>query len=163
MPQQYRVSQGCAVIVGGTKYRAGDVLPADYAPKKTIDDHVRSRHVTPVGSQDQKRIEESTTPPGVEPAIPTKSNSGDDNEPGDGVVTQINAKGVQEVSQRRTTDAKVENSPWNINPDELQGKSVDELNVMILERAPEGGDEPPEFETPEEAVAYLSQDHAPEQ
>lgn len=48
--------------------------------------------------------------------------------------------------------------PWTFNPDILTGKDVIELNVMIAERtvAPNPVQE---FETPEEAVAWLSQDY----
>ncbi len=46
-------------------------------------------------------------------------------------------------------------SVWVLDPADLQDKSLDELNVMILER----DDELEQFETVEEARAWLTQDY----
>lgn len=43
---------------------------------------------------------------------------------------------------------------WDLDPDGLKGKSLEELNVMVAERDPEI----PALDTVEEAVAWLSQD-----
>ncbi len=45
-------------------------------------------------------------------------------------------------------------SIWILDPADLQDKNLDELNVMILER----DDELDQFETVEEALAWLTQD-----
>lgn len=47
--------------------------------------------------------------------------------------------------------------PWDVDPTTLIGKDVNELNVMISERTV-GSNEAQQFETPEEAIAWLSQD-----
>lgn len=49
----------------------------------------------------------------------------------------------------------VARGPWRHNPDHLEGKSLDELNIMVQEQ-----DEDIEpFETVEEAIFFLSQDY----
>ena len=45
--------------------------------------------------------------------------------------------------------------PWDLDPETLIGKDVNELNVMVAERAQQPIDP---FETVEEAAAWLSQD-----
>lgn len=158
MAQQFKVSRGCSIVgLDGKLYREGEILPPGYAPRKKIDDHVRSRHVTPIGSQDQIRIEQAPTAPGVEPPKPTSSG-----EHATGVTTSEG--GVQKLhldppaTATTGTVAQSDPSPWTIDPSTLEGKDVDELNVMILERDPEQET----METVEEAVAFLSQDYVPE-
>lgn len=49
-------------------------------------------------------------------------------------------------------------TPWSLDPRMLEGKTIEQLNVMILERDPHAfGDEGP-YETVEEAVAHLTRD-----
>lgn len=49
----------------------------------------------------------------------------------------------------------VARGPWRHNPDDLEGKSLDDLNIMVQEI-----DEDVEpFETVEEAIFFLSQDY----
>lgn len=45
--------------------------------------------------------------------------------------------------------------PWRHNPDDLEGKSLDDLNIMVQEL--DESIEP--FETEEEAIFFLSQDY----
>ena len=49
------------------------------------------------------------------------------------------------------------NSRWDLDPDGLRGMTLDQLNVMILER----DDSVEPQETVEEAVEWLSQDFKP--
>lgn len=49
---------------------------------------------------------------------------------------------------------------WTVDPSTLTGKDVAELNVMIAERTnPTAAGKAEQFETPEEAIAWLSQDY----
>lgn len=48
-------------------------------------------------------------------------------------------------------------SKWSLDPADLQDKGLDELNVMILERE----EDLEQFETIEEARAWLTQDYQP--
>lgn len=151
--QEYRVTRGCSVIdAKGKIHGEGSMLPSDYAPKKVIEDHVKSRHVTPIGSAEQARIEASRYAPGVDPAVPTMS------EDEQGVKTSAGDVHGRSLTKGPANPARVENSPWTLDPDGLKGKSLDELNVLIQERAQE--DIQP-MDTVEEAVAFLSQDYAP--
>lgn len=43
---------------------------------------------------------------------------------------------------------------WDMNPAQLQGKTIEQLNLLVLER--DSTQKP--FETAEEAIAHLSQD-----
>ena len=59
-----------------------------------------------------------------------------------------------EIEEQEGRGLDVTPSKWSLNPADLEGKDLDELNVMVLER-----DETVDpFETVEEAVAWLSQD-----
>lgn len=53
----------------------------------------------------------------------------------------------------------VTSSMWAFDPATLQGVPLDALNILALEHAATyGHEEPPEFETIEEALAFLSKD-----
>lgn len=47
---------------------------------------------------------------------------------------------------------------WNLHPDTLSEKGLEELNVMILERDPHAFDRDGPYETREEATAHLTMD-----
>jgi hypothetical protein len=66
-------------------------------------------------------------------------------------------KGVSVTPQPVITS----HGPWDVDPATLIGKDVNELNVMIAERTV-GLNEAQQFETPEEAIAWLSQDRVAE-
>lgn len=60
---------------------------------------------------------------------------------------------------RKHAKVVVGDGPWDADPAMLAGKSVEELNVMIVERTPPGM-QAEAFETPEEASAWLSQNYS---
>lgn len=67
----------------------------------------------------------------------------------------------QEVTQKEPQpEVQTVDSPWKFSPAELEGKELDELRIMALERHPEPENFDPEEELPniEAAVQFLSQD-----
>lgn len=56
--------------------------------------------------------------------------------------------------EKKSNEAPVLTGIWTLNPADLANKSLEELNAMIIERAPTI----PAFDDKAEAVAWLSQD-----
>ena len=75
---------------------------------------------------------------------------------GNNAVTVDNAMSDPNAAKQPSQPVSTEGR-WTLNPSALEGKSLDELNVMVAER--DSSIEP--FETSEEAIAHLSQDYAP--
>lgn len=70
-------------------------------------------------------------------------------------VAVVGEEGISAPKARRT--AVKHKSPWSEDPGALEGKSLDELNLLIIEKDPSSVP----METPEEARAWLSQDFKP--
>lgn len=68
--------------------------------------------------------------------------------------TEVPALGVEESGSLTTTTKNTAKTPWSTNPAELSETSLEDLNIMILERDPTIAP----FETREEAVAQLTMD-----
>jgi|GEM_PF-3269456 len=169
MAQQFIVAKGGAIVLpGGALLEAGSIFTQgepirlqgnSYPPLTSpqIEEHLRSGYLQLYGIKDEPITASDLTdsPPGKVETPPLPGPGKDGIDPKEAVMS-INTGGV-EVSSKPTAPPVVqEQSPWNLDAETLQGKDVDELNVMILERDENG----PEFETKEEAMAFLSQDFA---
>lgn len=146
MAVTYKVAPRCNVILKDrTILRPGQIVPDGAIPKKALEEHVRNGFLLPSDKEaDSGRV------PGVSTNPPVSSR--------DGVEDQIvSGQGSDPESPRITSrpTAGADKSQWTLDPDTLKDKSLDDLNVMVLER--DSSVEP--FETEEEAIAYLSQDY----
>ena len=105
---------------------------------------------------DQLDRDEHPLPPGVNPAPPMIPPDIDTTK-GDKEIVDLGSP-TKLLSTVRTTSVTSRSNPWGFSPAALEGKDVSELNVMISERT-RSGYEAKQFETCEEAVAWLSQDY----
>lgn len=161
---KFRVSPHCSVMLNDPKgqhgrrlLRAGQELP-DNLTKQQINELLGSRHIFPVGSSVEiDRKTKDLTPPGVQPPLPVPSdNDLTKPSPRDRIIITQPGDVQTRVSPKPVVAAKSQKSPWVLDPTLLKGKSLDDLNVMLLER----DDQAEVFDTPEEAIAFLSQDFA---
>lgn len=175
---QLRVKSGCSVVgKDGTLYRAGAVIPAEMFDIKYIETELLKYNYVEIiyAMLPNTNTDLTADPPGVDkrPTLPgtdqvVRNDAAPDVGGGEFLQTdskpiEVKSEGGVEVSMTDASPAKADDKPeghgqaiskWSIDPASLTSKTLDELNVMILER-----DEKIEpFETPEEAVAFLSQD-----
>lgn len=73
----------------------------------------------------------------------------------DAEIETVGAAPKPEAPVEVATHTRV--SHWNLDPDGLRGKSLDDLNILVAERDPSV--EP--FTTVEEAIGWLSMDYSP--
>ena len=130
-----RVKRGGSVPHRGRVYKEGEELPEDELRPKQKAELLRKG-----GYAEVVDVAEAapTLPPGVADLSPGKKPTE--------LAKQI--KGTPEPAAATATPT------WNLDPAQLEGKSLDELNVMISERDPKI----PELNDRDEAVAWLTQD-----
>lgn len=173
MAKQFVVARGCNILLSsGKQLRAGFIVTEgkkivvdgrEHPPMdaKKIERHLRSgylKHHSVLREEGPITPEQFTeNPPGKvkAPALPGpgKEDGISENKAlttavSNGISTSVKDK---EPSTEQTAQVT---SKWVLDPALLEGKTIDELNVMIVERDPKV--EP--FATAEEAVAWLSQD-----
>lgn len=149
-PTQIRehVKSGFAKVVQRSDQPDPATLPKSIPdrPGETIPPAINSGDPGPSG----KGSDPVTTSQDKAPAA-TPGNIPDVSDEGVGVFASPRAE--QPIPGPEVDGAGSEVSPWTFDPYMLAGKPVDELNILIKER-----DESVEaFETPEEAIAFLSQ------
>lgn len=164
MAYQLRVRRGCSVLSPKDSFgmyrvfKAGELIPEGLFPQATIKEHLASGYCEPVnvGTPPEQDIPTDNVP-GVQPApiIPSGTRDTSPSAPVELVTTAPGGvtSSVQ-IKKDPVPEVKTPLSIWNLDPEQLKGKSLDELNVMILER----DDTIDPFDTLEEAVAQLSQD-----
>jgi hypothetical protein len=156
MAYRLRVNFGGSVLgPNNIIYRGGEIIPDGLLSAKQIQEHINSGYVSPVNESAAMPLPDrlTETPPGVEekPAIKSGSDDRRVSKPEE-VVTTSSGGVVSKTTKKKIGRPAV--SIWNLDPAELSGKDIDDLNVMILER----DDSIDPFETTEEAVAFLSKD-----
>jgi hypothetical protein len=104
-----------------------------------------------IKSSDQMDPDEHPLPPTVDQTPATIPHEIDTTK-GDKELTNLSR------SPKRVLPVTSKANPWGFSPADLAGKDVNELNVMIGERT-RSRHEAKQFETAEEAVAWLSQDY----
>lgn len=135
--QQYRVARGRSLLAKGRVFQGGEVVPLDaVGGKKKMEEHVRSGFVVPAGGS------ETEAPPIGGTVTATEG----------GVTQRSEPRG-----NRVSPPVNQPKSPWTIDPKLIAGQSLEQLNVMAMERWPESEGEFVEFTDAEEARAYLSQ------
>lgn len=139
---KYRVRSGGGVIGPDRKlYKAGDILPQGLLTKKQAEAHISAGYLQVIGSADQG-------PKQVLPGV-----KGDVSLPGE---VDLGNPTPKKRSTRKKKTAPIEvKSLWDLNPEGLRSMSLEALNVAICEK----DDTLPEFETKDEAIAWLSQDY----
>lgn len=160
----YRVKAGCSVMLPARNgiaelLTAGAVVPDGALTKKQIEEHVNSGFLEPTVTR--QSFENDTlveNAPGMVPPTPIKTE--DEVESYDDRAIRVSGRPIK-TEMRPAKSLKVsanapvsKSSPWILNPAGLEGKSLEELNVMVLERSKTIA----AFETKEEAIAQLSQD-----
>lgn len=114
-----------------------------------------------VKTSDQMDPDEHPLPPGVNPAPPMIPPEIDTTK-GDKEITNLSRPDKKLTSLSRSTKrvqpVTSKSNPWGFDPSTLVDKDVNELNVMIVERT-RSRFEAKQFETAEEAIAWLSQDY----
>lgn len=177
MKYRYRVKQGnCIAISGGPQrqnvlLKPGDFLPDDY-PQKKAESLLRERKVEAVNITPYPDFVADVPvadPPGTNVARiqTTRTNSELDATRGNpyettvgGSMSSSTSSGISQLSSPKKAGKQAVSqrvSPWDVDPSTIKGKSLDELNVMILER--DANQQP--CTTVEEAIAFLSQDFKP--
>lgn len=175
--KRYRVRQGCSVIApdGATLLPGGTLLPVGHASfdEKFIKDSLRERMIEPAhnAAEDARVAAPNVEPPKVALA---GSGSSDPMESIDlrsvpkgndalgvsvsgGASTTTTAPNSGLEAGLRTTDPITPDSVWNLDPAILTDKSLEQLNVMVLERDKGIA----QFADADEARAWLSQDYKP--
>jgi hypothetical protein len=162
----------------------GDIIPNDAVTDKWIEDALRNRTIEPVFSMQQVPVERGPVAdvPGVEPGAPVGGDetrvgivnrdqgnaervnriatSGGDQTPPvgrvevGGIVVEVTPAPPEGTTPSPGQPVQQVGSIWNLDPERLQGKTLEELNVMVKER--DTG--VPLFETIPEAVVFLSKD-----
>jgi hypothetical protein len=136
-----KVKRGGSIVGPDNKhYKSGDVIPSGLLSAKQIQEHLKSGFLQ--ASRPAARalsLEEIASVASDEDFV--------ENAPGSSPVAGISESG----------NPVAVNSRWDLDPDGLRGMTLDQLNVMILER----DDSVEPLETVEEAVEWLSQDFKP--
>ena len=172
-----RVKPGC-MIVGPypacREFRGGSVVTEGEMSKGQMEEHIRSGHAEPVnigsapvpdqlverppGMVDMPNVSSSDNQVIVlrDASAPVTAFGKKDPGPGPIVITG-DEKTIQQsvkLTGKKDKAPKQRTSIWDLNPDDLADKDLDDLNAMVLER----DQDLPLFETPEEAIAQLSKD-----
>lgn len=178
MTTQYRVCSGGGVLLNQAgKYhlaQPGEILSFDYADPRVIEDHLKSGHVVPVDSPSLiRRDEDRTMPPGAENVVPvvfenSKGNGSDPTKARINVVrtppepvppVQVPVEAGRRRGRKTASPSDQPTSPWVMDPAVLEGKTLEELTIMALDRSPDGSDLPDGgFKSVKEAVSFLSRD-----
>lgn len=152
--RKYRVSPGGCFINGNQRLSAGSVFDGDSLSVGILD-ALKNGYI------------EQATGPAKPPQAAVEKVPGRDTRPG--LPNRKNADGTQEtvmtahaggISQQISKPAQAPasivqpRSPWMLDPATLEGKTIEQLNVMVAERDPSIQ----AFPTAPEAVAFLSQD-----
>ena len=153
---KFVVSPKCSVLFRGKIYTKGMEIPG--LPPHSRKEHLESGFMVEEGSREQAAAVYAP-PPGTTAPIPI-GEQGTDGDAKPIEIEQPKSAFTKEEPEKVSTpvEDKIEGkkgSVWILDPDGLRSKSLEELNVMVIERQPEL--EP--FETYQEAVAWLSQDY----
>lgn len=150
---KYRVAKNCSIMLNHSGHRivgAGEELDANYAEFRVIENHIRSGFVVPIESKEfERRDKERLLPPDVtaNAAIVFKDKDERNNTP---VIVR---------KERKKKQQQPAESVWNIDPELLKNKTLEELTLMALERDTNGDQVPKNgFESVEEAIEFLSKD-----
>lgn len=137
-----KVTKGGSVVgPNNVLYRSGQIVPGGVFSDQQVKAHLASGYLrvvpgsAPVASVESKPEPEEgavENPPGLDPT-PSVGSSGD-------------LAPAPKIASR-----------WVLDPDALKGMTLDQLNVMVVER--DESIEP--FDTVEEAIEWLSQDFVP--
>lgn len=146
---RYMINKGCSVLMpDGTQLVGPCEIPAKcgLTEKFIQTELVANRYAYPIGSKVAEERLYDKTPPGVdEPPVLAAAESDK--------ITLLSPSGVSTTS-RPVTSVSQPPTPWTLDPTSLNGKTLEQLNVMIQER----DDKVEPFQTVEEASAWLSQD-----
>ena len=135
----FKVKKGGSILgPNNVLYRSGQVVPSGLLSAAQIKEHLSSGYLTALRSKPPE-----LSPEEVEAGLSAEEESTD---APPGVETNL---GISEEGTPTIT------SLWAIDPDGLRSMSLDQLNVMIMER----DDKVEPFEDLEEAIAWLSQDY----
>lgn len=160
---KYRVASGHSILVDVKSRVSGDVrgrdldrimsgqeIPDGLLTPQEIKNKVANGVIVPIGGEAVQQEALGGTVPGE---IDLSENEGKV------VLTEDNGDVKTETISKREPEnnaVKQAPSPWTLNPDDLSGKSLDELQVMVLERDEDINVK--EFESVEEIVAFMTQD-----
>lgn len=140
----------------GTLYKGGTILPEGVFTREQLEGHLKSGYIEPLPHGEGPRAEAMSDSTGPD-AVTKPTRSGEEK-----VIQTLEGPrgpGVR-TSSRQKEPAPGERgggqapSVWTVDPANLEGKSLEELNVMVLDR--DNSMEP--FSTVEEAVAQLTAD-----
>lgn len=178
MPHYFKVAQGCVLFCNGKKdkphqahgmKRGGEIVTSDDLPSSAVESNVASGHLIPVDAVTHAdgTVRYVESQPGVEPPMVLRSDEvdADKDDPYREPVNVVKPKvvGVQasdaeapEAEPKETVvgDPAKAVGKWSFDPAALEGKSLDELNSLILDH----DDSVEPYETEAEAVAHLTQD-----
>jgi len=135
-----KVRKGGSILCPkGKLFVGGEVIPSGVLSSKQIQQHMKNGFLDvikgSVATLSVEEIEAELGGDGLPPGVEAATSMGE------------NGKPVKIASK------------WNLDPDGLRGMSLDQLNVMIMERDDSIG----LLDTEEEAIALLSEDYeAPE-
>lgn len=167
LTRRLRVRQGCSVLGkdGETIYKGGSLLPLDHGlPKQWIDDAFKNKIIenAPSEAEDALVAAPNVTPPPPVGGTGSKDKEGAIDVRGADPNSFVASSGAGGITTTSTPVVPPSSGPgsgtplsiWNLDPATLQTQSLDDLNMMILER-----DEKVEpFASIDEARAWLSQD-----
>lgn len=175
--QQFRVCKGCAIhvqdpnnlrapgtLVTGpmvlsriqTEHLAGMTTGKGHS---ALEDAIRDGYIEPLGSV--QHIDSELIAPGVRNPAPLKADNTDNRTSTPDSLTVQTSDGAV-VESKSPAPAVAQPTPpsgnrWTFDANELAGKSLDDLNVLVLENM--NDDERENFEgfgTTEDAIAFLT-------
>lgn len=164
--KHYYVAKGAAVL-GRNQKRFMEGTKVSVGPDKSHDlDPRHAERALRIGYLVASRRELKEALPGVPPQAPIPADQNADAATNVQAApsadaqaakvekTQKEAKAAEEKKGSKAKNPPKKASPYCLDPKDLQGKSLEQLNIMLKERDAE--EEP--FETIEEGIEFLSQD-----
>jgi len=147
-PTQYKVGPKASVIIGRKTrvlFKPNEAFDAVLATEQQIANLLAEKRIAPVGVKAEPPVDPALPPIGVSDREFDKGKSADQITPG-APKSDARSKLAEIERERALQEAKAEAgaaaspageaqpSSFNLNPDELVGKPIDELRLLALQR-----------------------------